>query len=104
MSGGLSSFLQREIKKREQSIRAFAEDLGVNHNTVIRYLDGEDPTLDFLVKLSKTTNTDLVALIDLAYPGLIEQNRASPEAILFAQQLDQLPSEVRDVLYRMILK
>lgn len=104
MSGGLPSFLQREIKKRDQSIRAFAEDLGVNHNTVIRYLDGDDPTLDFLVKLAKTTGTDLVALIDLAYPGLINETRASPEAIIFAQQLDQLPPEVRSVLYRMILK
>lgn len=100
----LSDFIKKEITRRELSIRGFADLCGVTHTTLLRYLEGDAPTLDFLGKLARATNTDLIALIDLAFPGLIEETRASPEAIIFAQQLDQLPPEVRDVLYRMILK
>ncbi len=100
----IAEYVDREIKRREISIRGFAELLGLHHNTVIRYLNGEEPTLDFLVKLAKATGADLIALIDLAYPGIIDQNRPSARAILYAQQLDQLPDEVREVIFKMIFK
>ncbi len=100
----LSDFIRKEMTRRELSVRGFADLCNVTHTTLLRYLEGDEPTLDFLGKLAKATNTDLVALIDLAFPGLIAETRASPEAIIFAQQLDQLPLEVRNVLYKMIIK
>lgn len=100
----LADYIKKEMVLREMSMRAFAEICGVTHTTLMRYLEGAEPTLDFLVKLSRATGADLISLIDLAFPGVIEASRPSARAILFAQQLDQLPDDIREAIFRMIFK
>jgi transcriptional regulator with XRE-family HTH domain len=103
---GLKEFIRSEMSRRDMSGRAFAEFVGVTNKTITRYLNDPDatPSLDFLVKLSRTTKTDLISIISLAFPDVAAETRPSPEAIILAQRFQQLPEDVQNFLRSVILK
>lgn len=68
----LKAFLQSELKRRDISMRQFADMVGVSHATISRLVapDTEEVnvSLEFLLKLSKTTGTPLTLLIKMVDP------------------------------------
>jgi hypothetical protein len=79
----LGAFIQGEIKRREMSIRQFADFVGVTHPVIAKFRyhgikpkhGGRhigDPSLDFLAKLSKATHVDLCALVGLIHPEVVQ--------------------------------
>ena len=102
----LREFILGEMKRLEMSGREFAKFVGVGHSTINRFISEEndtDPSLDFLSKLADATQTDLAALIYLAFPGVASKTSLSPDARILAQRIEQLPEPVRDTIKAMIL-
>jgi transcriptional regulator with XRE-family HTH domain len=102
MATGMSfqKFIVNEMDKRKMSARAFAEHIGVSSNTINAYVNGKEitPTLDFLQKLAQKTDTSLVTIIKLAFPGETDDIDIDPEVYLLAKELSELPESVRDII------
>jgi len=98
----LANFIRQEMAARKMSIRAFAEYVDVANHTMQRYVEGNPPTIDFLAKLAKATKIDLLALVELSFPEVVESTRPSPEALIVAQRLENLPEDIRQVLTQVL--
>jgi transcriptional regulator with XRE-family HTH domain len=107
-SGNLTfqEYLIREMQQRKMSARAFAEFIGVSHTLINKLTDTRkpvEPTLDFLSKLAKATSVDVIYLIEVAYPGLIEPEREiSPQILSIAQKIEKLPVGLQDAIAHLI--
>lgn len=99
----LGRFLKAEIEKRRISIREFARRADISHSTISDHLNGiaGEPTLDFLRRVSTYTGIDICTLISLIIPGSA-QSGPSPETIVLAKQLQQLPDEMLAIVKRLI--
>lgn len=99
-------FILDEMKKRGmKSARQFALFVGVDPTTISRAIDGRKPTvpgLDLLIKVSEATHKDIFALLALAYPEVVKSSAASPDALLMAQQIEELPQSVKDAVRALI--
>lgn len=100
----LSGFIQSEMQKRNMSARQFAQFIGVSHGTINRFLDfgTKDvgyPSVDFMFKLAKATETDVGTLM-----AMIEPNPApiDPETLAVAQQFQQLSEAERKLIFAAI--
>lgn len=104
-NGGLRTFILEEMRARDMSARQFAEFVGVSHTTINKFTDerssDQTPSLGFLVRLAEATNTDLIALIELVFPGASEM-QLSPAAKVLAQRIESLPDEIRIVVESII--
>lgn len=102
--GAFVDFLRDEMARRDlESQRAFARWLGMSPATVWQVMDGgREPGLDFLVATSKATGVDIHTLIELAYPGVLNPSDLSADVLVMAQQLAQLPDDVRRVVRAII--
>lgn len=97
----LREFLLNEIRKRDMSVRQFAEFVGVAHSTINRMLDergDSTPTLDSLLKISDATHTDLYSLLSIAFPDVVQKNALSADARIIAQRIEQAPEHVRKAI------
>lgn len=97
----LSKFVWQEIVNRRISQREFADLVGVSHTTIGRIIRGEvtDPTLDFLVKLSLATHTDICALIAIIRP---DSFRSSASTNVVAERYEKL-SDTQKKLVDLVL-
>ncbi len=105
----LKELILSETKRRDISLRGFAELLGVASATVLRYTNDPDakPSVEFLVKLAHVTGYDFISLLTMCWPEVqqvINETRPSPEAVIFAQRFQQYPQEQREVLRGIIFK
>lgn len=99
-----TDFLRDEMARRDlESQRAFARWLGMSAATVWQVMEGgREPGLDFLLATAKSTGVDIRALIDLAYPGLLANTDLTAADVVLAQQIGQLPDDVRRVVRAII--
>lgn len=101
-------FLRGEMRKRNLSNHKFADLLGVSHTTINRLVEfGKKetnyPSMEFILRLAKLTNTDvgrIIAMIDPEIPYNIPD--MNPKSVLLAQQIDQLSDKQRQVIEAMI--
>jgi transcriptional regulator with XRE-family HTH domain len=101
----LQMFLADEIKKRNISMRKFAEMLDVAPSTLSRLMDMDDPAhpkLETLVKLSTITSTSLETLTALAYPDLADTTKMSPTARVVGQNFEKLPKHLQEAILAII--
>lgn len=105
MTTAIRDFLLNEMKQRDMSARSLADFMGVSHTLINRLIDSRNPTepsLDFLLKLSKATHVSFVSLVELAYPEIIQESTLSPQARILAQQIEQLPPQAQQAITMMI--
>lgn len=98
------SFLLRLIEDSKKTPRQFAIDISVDPTTVTRAISATNPTkpgLEFLIKLSRGTNTKLSTLIALAYPEA-QEGELNPEVEFLAQRIQGLPDEQRRALISLV--
>lgn len=93
-------FLLSEVRRRDISVREFANLMGVSHTTVLKFFeygkkDVGYPSVDFLIRLARATETDLCTIIGLIAPDLVHHD---PETQAIAEQLRQLPTIQRDMV------
>ncbi len=79
-------FLHQELLESGLPIRDFAKQIGMNRQTVTRFLETKtEPSLDMLLTISQRMGVNLVMLIILARPesapALMRQQRRVPNAI-----------------------
>ena len=102
----LGDFIKSEIEKRGMSAREFATLVGVAPSTITTYLSGQgktEPTLSFLHKLAKQTDTPLGTIIAFAYPDVAgELSTLPPETVLLAIRISKLPKTHFDMLQRVV--
>lgn len=95
-------FLLDEMKRLNiDSANRFAEYVGVTTSTITRATDERNPKkpgLEFLLKLSKATNTSLLALIEMTYPEEVGETSLSPTAQVLAQRIEKLPDHLKDAI------
>jgi transcriptional regulator with XRE-family HTH domain len=93
------------MKQRDLSARGFADFVGVSHTLINRLIDGRnpyEPSLDFLLTLSKATQVSFISLVELAFPEIIEASTLSPQARILAEQIEQLPPQAQEAISMMI--
>lgn len=91
-------FLEDEMRKREMSIRQFAEFVGVSHPTITRAIDPSgsvEPSFDFLVKLSEATKVDLCTIVALLAP---DRTHISARARVLAQAIEALSEGDQEII------
>lgn len=102
----LGEFIEAELKRRDMSAREFAKFIDVpntlinkfrNHGLSEHYAGKPigDPSLEFLVKLSKATQTDICALLALVVP---DAQIIDPQARIIAQRITRLSPEKRRIV------
>ena len=99
----LGTFIDQEIRKRQMSVREFAEFVGVTHPTIIKFRehgtrDVGNPSIDFLIKLARKTDTSLVALLALAFPDAAPLLNIDPATLILSQRIQQLPPHIRQAI------
>jgi transcriptional regulator with XRE-family HTH domain len=93
----LRDFILLQMHQRDMSAREFARFIGVSHGTINRFLDyGERevgyPSVDFLFKLAKATDTDIGVVMRLLEPNFDELD---PQVMVIAQEIAHLSPEER---------
>jgi transcriptional regulator with XRE-family HTH domain len=67
----LRNYLEKYMAQKKTSMRQLAKVMNVDHSTVSRATNPEDkvsPTLEFLLKLAKATETPVILLIAIIEP------------------------------------
>lgn len=102
----LGEFILDEIKNRNTTARVFADQVGVSHTIINKFLNhglsdtyagkpvGE-PSLEFLVKLAKTTHVDVRTLIALVHP---EIGDIDPSNLILAERIGNLPEDQKAII------
>lgn len=101
----LQNFILDEIKKRQMSMRKFAEALDIAPSTLSRILDTKNPsqpTIETLIKLAEMTHTSLETLTALAYPDLADATKMSPTARVVGQNFEKLPEDLQNTIMTII--
>jgi transcriptional regulator with XRE-family HTH domain len=101
----LGEFLQAELERRDMSIREFARFVGVNHQTIAKFLDYGSkevgyPSADFLLKLMKATGLDGAAMMALLDPTVAPLD---PQTLILAERIAQLPPDKRRLIDALLL-
>jgi transcriptional regulator with XRE-family HTH domain len=99
----LGAFIDQEIRKRQMSVREFAEFVGVTHPTIMKFRehgtkDVGNPSMEFLIKLAQKTNTNLVALLALAFPDAAPLLNIDPDTLILSQRIQRLPAHIRQAI------
>ena len=95
----LKEFIEQEMRRREMTMRQFAEFIGVSHATISRTLSPQEPTepsIDVLVKLAKATGVSVSSLIALVRPDADDIN-INPRARVLAERIANLPDTKREI-------
>lgn len=109
----LGDFIEDQLKTRNMTAREFSDFLGVVHRMVDVYRfhgikpDVGTPRHEFLTLLADKTGTNRVIVFALAY-GLAEAleklQSLPPSALSRAEQIEQLPGEIREIIDDIISK
>lgn len=100
-----SEWLESEVQKSRLSYSEYAKHIGVATTTITRAADKRKPKtpgFDFLYKLAKATGKSFLALVELAYPEVVEETKLSPSAQLLAQEIETLPEDKRAIFEAMV--
>ncbi len=100
---GLGKFILDEIKKRDMTANQFASLVGVSHTTIGRLIEPGDktlPTLDFLMKLSEATHTDICNLVALVAP---RNTLTNARAQVIAERIARLPPDKQEIVDTFLL-
>jgi transcriptional regulator with XRE-family HTH domain len=111
----LGEFILEEMRRRGMSAREFADLVGVAHTIVNKFLNhgisemyGDrkvgQPSLDFLEKLSRATNTDICYLISLVAPEAVRVTNPDIDALALSRRIEQLPDNAKEVIDAIIDK
>lgn len=111
----LGEFILEEMRKRDMSAREFADLVGVANTVINKFLNhgisetyGEQkvgqPSLGFLGKLSKATNTDICYLITLVVPDAVRVTNPDIDALALSRRIEQLPDNAKEVIDAIIDK
>lgn len=101
----LAEFLEIEMNQRKMSVREFARFVGVSHSVISKHHNKEDitPSIDFLLKLSEKTETNLQAVLAMAFPDVMKKTALSPRATILAQRFDNLSEPIQDMLLSFVV-
>jgi hypothetical protein len=103
----ISDFLKAEMSKRDMSVLRFSHFVGVSHTSIHKFLEyGQKdvgyPSVDFVIKLAKATNTDvgmIMALIDPTVPlDPPETGELSLQTRILAGQIEELSEHDRKMV------
>jgi transcriptional regulator with XRE-family HTH domain len=105
----LGDFLLSEINRRDMSIREFARFIGVNHQTVNKFMDygtkdvGQ-PSVEFLIKLARGTNTHIGYIMSLIEPevAMLPEDEMDERTLLLAQKYNRLSDSKRELVERFV--
>jgi transcriptional regulator with XRE-family HTH domain len=108
MAGGtmnetpLGNFLRNEMIRLDLNQTEFAEKLHSSHPTIGRILKGETraPDINFLVELSKLTQTDIGQIIRLIRP---DAYAGPPGLDILSARLKQLPDDERQFVETILM-
>jgi transcriptional regulator with XRE-family HTH domain len=110
----LRDFILEELDRRHQSVRAFAELVGVSHpaiGAIINPREGRQvkaPSVEFILKLARATGTNALMLLMLAYPELrSDGERLSGgqfSSLVRAQQIEKLPQHMRQLIDAILIE
>jgi transcriptional regulator with XRE-family HTH domain len=97
-------FLRDEMALRDMSLRQFAELMDVAPSTIskaMRIKDPPEPSIEFLLRLSKVTKTTFLTVLRLAYP-VIDDETVIVDETLYAERLAKLSPETRSMFNAML--
>ncbi len=102
-------FIEAEITRRDLSARAFARLVGVDSKTINKFRKQDIasagyPSVDFLIKLARATNTDISYLMMLVAPEVAQSSAVRPDAMILSQRIEQLPDVYRELIDDIIAK
>jgi transcriptional regulator with XRE-family HTH domain len=105
----LGEFIDQEIRKRQMSVREFAEFVGVTHPTILKFREhGKkevgSPSIEFLIMLAQTTNTSLIALLAMAFPDAAPLLKVDPATLILSQRIQKLPDHIRQAIDDLLAK
>jgi transcriptional regulator with XRE-family HTH domain len=105
----LGAFIDQEIRQRQMSVREFAEFVGVTHPTIIKFREhGKkqvgSPSIEFLIKLAQSTNTNLIALLAMAFPDAAPLLNVDPATLILSQRIQKLPDHIRQAIDDLLAK
>lgn len=102
----LRDFVAAELANRKLSIRQFAKNAGLGYQTIANIVNdsGNEPEMKTLLRISKYTGTDLIELVRLAYPDIVQETTLSPSAAITAQRIERLPQDLRLAVEALILR
>lgn len=98
----LADFINEEMKRRDMSIRQFADFLGVTHPTVSKIIDPRDPkrpSLEFLIKLADVTQSDIRDLVAMVAPEVAGE---SANVAALSARFRRLNKEQQEIIDRLI--
>lgn len=100
----LADFIDQEISARKISGRKFAELVGVENSTIVRARDprfDQEPTLGFLVKLARATETPIQTIVAMVVPE--DVSNLDPRVNLLAERIANLSETKREQVEAFIL-
>lgn len=101
----LQKFISEQmVKLGDLSVRKFADKMGVHDTTLGRVLHPTDPaapTVEFLIKLAKATNTDIRQIIVMVSPDDVVHGSSATAASLLTR-IDKLSDEDRKIVDKFI--
>jgi transcriptional regulator with XRE-family HTH domain len=99
----LREFIDGEIKRLNLSRLGFAELAGVSHTAINNLLSDNppEPSVEFLWKIAKATDTDVISVLRLAYPDIIK-NSLSAKARILAEKIDKSTPETQQMIFRLL--
>jgi len=109
----LRDFVIAEIDKRHMSVREFARLVGVANVSISAVINPgkrevKSPSIDFLLKLAKATNTNALILLVLAYPEIkpyFEALTGRPASdTLRLEQIERLSDDLRAAIDVILVK
>ena len=96
-------FLYAEMKRRDMSMRQFAELISVAPTVISRLLDQNSPTkpsVETLAKLAKATSIGIRFIIGLVAPDGIQN--VSGDSMTLLAQINRLPKDKQAVILQVI--
>ncbi len=88
-----------------KSAREFTLFLDVSPSTITRAIDERNPKtpgLELLMKVAEKTETDLLILVEMAYPEAVNRNRLSPSSQLLAQSIERLSEGGKEAVRKLV--
>lgn len=105
----LGDFLRDEMNRRGMSANKFAEFIGVSHTSINKFLEyGEQdigyPSVEFVVKLARATNTDAGYVMSLIEPDvtMLPVHEMDERTLLHAKKYNRLSDNKRELVERFV--
>lgn len=99
-------WIMAEAERENLSLREFAARCGLTHGSLSRYTKaygpGEKqsmPGLKEVNKLSQCTGVSVELIFKFLFPDRVDGKPLSARALMVGQRFDEMPQEVRDVIW-----